>query len=539
MGRRRDQDASAVFVKLPRPPEPHLPERSDEPQNLTTGTLSRRRLVTTACLMAQFMAAVEGTIVATAMPSIVGELGGFHLFSWAFAAYLLAQAVTTPIYGRLADLYGRKRIFFAGGALFLLGSAACGFAWGMAPLIVFRALQGMGAGAVQPIAWTIIGDLYTGSERARMQGWLSSVWSASAIGGPLLGGFIVEHLHWSLIFWINLPVGLATMAMLGLYLRETVEKRAHEVDYPGALFLIVSVGSLMLVVVQGESLAGSTIAILVAVGAIAVAALVRHERGVAEPIVPYRLWRNRIIAIGNFGSFTIGAMMMGSSGYLPTYIQGAMGRSPTIAGISIAASSVSWTCATILAGRLMIRTSYRLTGVLGGFIVIAGFGLLIAMTPSDGPLWAAGAAAVAGCGMGFSNTTFLVSIQTAVGWADRGAITAGNMFMRTIGQALGAGLFGAILNHGIAMHVPEGGEAVNRLLEPGMRDTLAPEVIARLSAAIASSLHDVYVIGALMACAVLALTSRIPAGVNPVRPSVAAARQATLAEPRLHSSEAE
>jgi EmrB/QacA subfamily drug resistance transporter len=501
-----------------------------EPQNLTTGSLSRRRLVTTACLMAQFMAAVEGTIVATAMPSIVGELGGFHLFSWAFAAYLLAQAVTTPIYGRLADLHGRKRIFLAGATLFLISTAACGLAWGMVPLIVFRAFQGMGAGAVQPIAWTIIGDLYTGSERARMQGWLSSVWSASAIGGPLLGGFIVEHLHWSLIFWINLPVGMATMAVLGLYLHETVTKRPHEVDYLGALLMMVGVGSLMLVVIQGEGLDWSTIAILGAVGAIAVTALIRHERGVAEPIVPYRLWRNRIIAIGNFGSFIIGAMMMGSSGYLPTYIQGAMGRSPTIAGVSIAASSVSWTLATIVAGRLMVRTSYRLTGMLGGFIVTGGFIMLIGMTPADGPLWAAGAAAIAGCGMGFSNTTFLVSIQTAVGWTDRGAVTAGNMFMRTIGQSLGAGLYGAILNHGIAMHVPEGGEAVNRLLEPGMRDTLAPEVITRLSVTIASSLQDVYVIGALMACGVLALTSRIPAGVNPVHPKMPARSVPTEAD---------
>jgi EmrB/QacA subfamily drug resistance transporter len=501
-----------------------------EPQNLTTGTSSRRRLVTTACLMAQFMAAVEGTIVATAMPSIVGELGGFELFSWAFASYLLAQAVTTPIYGRLADLYGRKRIFLAGATLFLISTAACGLAWGMVPLIVFRAFQGMGAGAVQPIAWTIIGDLYTGSERAKMQGWLSSVWSASAIGGPLLGGFIVEHLHWSLIFWINLPVGLATMAVLGAYLHETITKRPHEVDYLGALLMMVSVGALMLVVVQGESFSWPTIAVLGAVGALAITLLVRHERRVGEPIVPYRLWRNRIIAIGNFGSLIIGAMMMGSSGYLPTYIQGAMGRSPTIAGLSIAASSVSWTLATIVAGRLMVRTSYRVTGMLGGFVVIGGFAMLVAMVPSDGPLWAAGAAAVAGCGMGFSNTTFLVSIQTAVGWADRGAVTAGNMFMRTIGQSVGAGLYGAILNHGIAVHVPEGGDAVNRLLEPGMRETLAPEVIVRLSAAIANSLQDVYVLGAVMACGILALTSRIPAGVNPVHPTIPARSVPTEAD---------
>ena len=156
---------------------------------------ARRRLITTACLLAQFMAAVESTIVGTAMPTIVGDLGGFHLFCWVFAAYLLAQAVSTPVYGRLADLYGRKRVFFAGAAIFLAGSTACGFAWGMVPLILFRAVQGLGAGAIQPIAWTIIGDIYSPADRARMQGWLSSVFGASAIAGPAIGAFIVEQLR--------------------------------------------------------------------------------------------------------------------------------------------------------------------------------------------------------------------------------------------------------------------------------------------------------------------------------------------------------
>src|SRR4051794_12878503 len=180
-------------------------------------------------MFAMFMASVEGTIVATAMPTIVADLGSFRLFSWVFAAYLLSQAASTPIYGRLSDIFGRKPIFFAGATLFLVSSLACGFAWGMVPLIVFRILQGLGAGAVQPIGTTIVGDIYGPADRARMQGWLSSIWGISAVSGPLLGGFIVEHLHWSLIFWINLPIGIAAMALLAVYFHEQVESRSHRV----------------------------------------------------------------------------------------------------------------------------------------------------------------------------------------------------------------------------------------------------------------------------------------------------------------------
>src|SRR5665213_977686 len=196
-------------------------------------------MVAAACMMAVFMAAVEVTIVATAMPTIVSDLGGAHLFSWVFAAYLLTQAVTIPIYGRLADIYGRKRVFFAGVGLFLVSSIACGFAWGMLPLILFRMLQGFGAGAIQPIASTIIGDIYTPAERARIQGLLSSVWGVAAIIGPVLGAFIVEHLSWPLIFWINLPVGALAVGMLAVFLKEPRHPRRHRIDYLGAVLLMV------------------------------------------------------------------------------------------------------------------------------------------------------------------------------------------------------------------------------------------------------------------------------------------------------------
>jgi MFS family permease len=216
----------------------------------------RRRLVLAAALIAIFMPAVESSIVATALPTIVGELGGFHLFSWVFAVPLLTMAVTIPLYGRLADLYGRKRIFFIGTAIFLTGTTLCGFARSMEVLVLFRALQGIGAGAIQPIAQTIIGDIYAPTERARIQGASSAVWGFAAIVGPALSVFLVEHVHWSVVFWVNLPVGAISIAMFALFLDERVERREHRIDYLGGVLLIIGIGALMLALVQAVSLAG-------------------------------------------------------------------------------------------------------------------------------------------------------------------------------------------------------------------------------------------------------------------------------------------
>jgi EmrB/QacA subfamily drug resistance transporter len=479
--------------------------------------LARRRLITIACLLAQFMAAVESTIVGTAMPTIVGDLGGFHLFSWVFAAYLLTQAASTPVYGRLSDVYGRKRVFFAGAALFLLGSAACGFAWGMVPLIVFRAIQGLGAGAIQPIAWTIIGDIYPPAERARMQGWLSSVFGVSAIAGPALGAFIVERLDWALVFWVNLPIGVAAVVTLALVLDERLEGTRRRIDYLGAVLLMLGVGSVLVAVMQSGSLGAPALATLAAIGAAALTMLGVHELRVAEPIVPFRLWRHPLIAIGNFGAFFIGVMMMCNSGYLPAYVQGAMGRSPAVAGFVLGASSVVWTLGTILSGRLMVRTSYRAAGVTGSLIVLVGVAVSLALEPARGPAWAALGASLLGLGMGFCNTTFIVSVQTAVGWGERGAATSANLFMRTIGQALGAALFGYVLSAGVARQVPDAGDAVNRLLQPEMRASLAPGLALRLSDALAGAMHEAYLVLGVLALVVLGFTCAIPARLSPTR----------------------
>lgn len=492
--------------------------REYPPRELTAEARATRRLVTAAVLLATFMVATDSYIVATAMPTIVADLGGFRLFSWVFAAYLLAQAVTIPIYGRLADLYGRKRVFFAGTSIFLLGSLLCGFAWGMVPLVLFRALEGIGAGAVQPIATTIIGDIYAPVERARMQGYVSGMFGVAAIIGPTLGAFAVEHVSWSLVFWVNLPIGAATFVMFGLFLHEQREPRRHRIDYLGSGLLMLGIGAPMLALLQIGNADGMTVAALALGGAALLLALATHERRVTEPMLPFTLWRNRVVAVGCLAGFFNGALMMAISGFLPTYVQGAMGRDAVASGIVLAASSVSWAFASMAAGRLMIRTSYRLAASIGGVFLVIGSLALITLEPASGLLWAGTGAFLLGVGMGFCNTAFIVSIQASVGWSERGTATSATMFMRIVGNSVGAAIFGAILNFGVYSRVPDAGDAVNRLMSPAARQSLAAAEVARLTEAVGSSLHVVYVIAGLVGLASLILALALPPRLSPIRP---------------------
>jgi EmrB/QacA subfamily drug resistance transporter len=477
--------------------------------------LPGRSLILAAAMLGIFMASVESTIVATAMPTIVADLGGFRLFSWVFAAYLLTQAVTIPIYGRLADLYGRKRVFFAGASLFLAASVLCGLARGMVPLILFRALQGAGAGSLQPIATTIVGDIYTPAERARVQGYLSGVFGVAALVGPPLGGFLVEHASWSFVFWINLPIGAAAFTMLGLCFREQVTRRPHRIDYLGSALLTLGAGVLMLALVQASAAGAALTAGLALVGGLGLLALIWHESRTPEPIFPLRIWQHRVIALGNLGGFTNGALIMALSGFLPTYIQGAMGLSPTVAGMASAASSVSWAFAAAAAGRLIVRSSYRTSAAFGGLWLIAGTLMLITLEPQRSVLWAAAGALLIGVGMGFTTTAFVVSIQASVGWGERGAATSSFMFMRIVGQSMGAALFGAVLNFGLARHGADIG-AISRLMEPALRHALGATELVRLVAIIAGSLHVVYIIAGLLAVMTLAFATGLPAALRPV-----------------------
>jgi EmrB/QacA subfamily drug resistance transporter len=477
----------------------------------------RRGMVLAAALMATLVPAVESTIVATAMPTIVADLDGFRWFSWIFAAPLLTFAVTVPLYGRLADVYGRRRVFFVGTSIFLVGTTLCGFARSAGVLILFRAIQGCGSGAIQPIAATVLGDIYTPAERARVQGWSSSVFGVAAVVGPALGAFLVEHVHWSVVFWVNLPIGLASIAMFWLFLPERVERRQHRIDWLGGVLLVVGVGALMLALVQAATLGARTIAALAALGVGALVALVFYEHRIPEPMFPVALWRRRVVGLSNVAGFGAAATMAVGGVVLPAYVQGVMGRSPGVAGFVVGAASVSWMFAAILAGRLMIRTSYRLTAVIGGMALVAGALMLLTLDATSSPLRPAAAAFLIGIAMGFLNTTFLVAIQASVGRGERGIGTGSQMFMRMIGQAVGAALLGAMLNWGINKRVPGAGDAVNKLLRPALRQMLPADQLARLDAAFAQAAHEAYLVIVAIAVATLLLTLFLPRRLSPTR----------------------
>jgi EmrB/QacA subfamily drug resistance transporter len=493
-----------------------MPDETPTAASLTAPR-TRRGWVLIAALMAVFMAAVESTIIATAMPTIVGLLGGLDLLSWVFAAYLLAQAVTIPIYGRLADLYGRKRVLLVGSAIFLIGSGLCGFAQGMLALVLYRGLQGLGAGAIMPVATTILGDVYGAQDRARVGGYISSVFGIAALVGPLLGAFLVQKVGWQTVFWINLPVGIASMIILAVALHEHQLPRPHSIDYAGSLLLMAASGTLILALVQANALGRGLVAALIGLSLLFLIALLFHERRAVEPMMPLDLWRQRVLAAVNLGGLAIGTVMMATVVFLPTYVQGVMGRSALIAGFALTAMSVGWPVGATIFGWLVNRSSYRAMAAVCGAALLVGSCALAAMEPTRGPFWAGCGAFVVGLGMGFGNTAFVVAAQTSVAWNRRGVAVSMGLFMRMLGQALGAALFGGIFNAAMATRLPGAADVVEHLMQASERQSLDPAAIARLVDAVAQSVHLVYWVAAALAVVALALALLFPPGLNPVQ----------------------
>jgi EmrB/QacA subfamily drug resistance transporter len=481
-----------------------------------------RSLILAACLMATFVTATESTIVATAMPTIVGDLGGFDLFSWVFTIFLLAQAVSIPIYGRLADMFGRKKVFFIGIGLFLTGSILCGFAWAMVPLICFRAIQGLGAGAIQPITATILGDVYTPSERAQVQGLISSVFGVSAVAGPSLGAFLIAQVSWSSVFWVGVPIAAVSVTMIAVFLHETGEPRQRSIDWPGALLMWLTVGSLTLALVQGGRLSPVLFDAVLIVCVVSAVVLVLHERSIREPMLPLELWRHsRVVVVSSLGSFAAGAMMTGIASFLPAYVQAGMGLSPMTGGIILGAMSVSWSFASVIGGRIMVRTSYRLVAVLGSIALISGCAILVAVPASAGPNFTLLASFIVGIGLGFCMSVFIVSIQAAVPWHQRGAATSSNMFMRFMGQVMGVSGCGAVLNATILRLDPVAGRAMDQMLNPLSRAALPPVEVAHLTDIVTSGLHNAWLLSGLFALMALLVSCLMPARLSPRSPAAA------------------
>ena len=474
---------------------------------------SSRPWIMTAAVICIFMTAIEGTVVATAMPTIVSQLGDFHLFSWVFSAYFLSQAISIPLSGRFADLFGRKPLLFFGLTLFLVGSAACGVAPNMLTLILCRIVQGIGAGCTMPVTQTLISDIYPPAVRARIQGYLSSIWATAAICGPLMGALLVTHLSWRWIFWINVPLGIAAFALLAAFLHEQRVRREHQIDYLGAVLMTSGIGLLMFALNQATSFGLTIFFMLLAGAAVLLVLLYRHEQRVAEPVMPLRIWRNPIVLAATVACFTVGAITIAASAFLPAYVQGVMGETPLIAGYVVSITSVTWMVGSAAGSRIMLRSSYRAATVIGSAIVIVGAAFLITLQPGYGPLWAGAGTALTGLGMGLFQNTFFLAAQAAVGRDQRGTATASTLFARILGQSVGSALFGGIVNLSLADRI--GGNAVNRIMDPALRDNFPPSEIAPLMAAIAAALHNVYLVTGALALVGLAVTWALPRGLSP------------------------
>jgi EmrB/QacA subfamily drug resistance transporter len=453
-------------------------------------------MVLVALILSMALAAIEGTIVATAMPNIAAALDGFSLYGWVFSAYLLAQAVTTPVFGKLADLYGRKPMFVIGVLTFLTGSALCGFAGSLSMLVAFRLIQGIGAGGVLPIAVTLAGDLYSIQERGRVQGYVASVWGISSIVGPLLGGFIVHAIGWRWIFWINLPFGLIAIFLVIRFLSEHVEHRKQAIDYAGALTLLAGLSALLLSLTQAGTWDFLATAALLGLGLLLLGVFALLERRAADPIVHFELFRIPIIRKGNFTILAAGLAMIGLITFLPTYMQAVLGKSALTAGFALSGMSLGWPIASVIAGRLLPKLDVRLLVRLGCLCAFCG-SIMVALLARFGPFAAAAGSFVVGLGFGFLNTTFLVAIQSSVGWAQRGVATASNMLMRSIGNAVGAAILGGVLNFTLTRHLVREGLS-NEVSLDSVRDLvarggeLAPPVVDRLQVGLAGSIQLVF-----------------------------------------------
>ncbi len=477
---------------------------------------SSRAWVLTAIVVLIFMTGIEGTVVATAMPTIVSKLGGFDLFSWVFSAYFLSQGVTIPIYGRLADLFGRKRVLFFGLALFLVGTILCGFAPNMLVLVIFRVIQGIGAGAVQPINQTLIGDLYPPAQRARMAGFFSGIWGIAAIVGPVLGAYVIAAAGWYWIFWITVPIGIAATLILGFALHERIATRAHQIDYLGAALMSLGIFLLMYAFIQARQLGLGNFLLLVAATAATLVLFVLHERRSAEPILPLNLWRHRVLACGNVGCFGVGCVVMASTSFLPAYIQGVMGRSPIVAGYALAISSVTWIAGSACGGRIMLRSSYRVTTMIGGVFLVSGVLMLIALDPERGPLWAATGTSLVGIGMGLTQNTYTVAAQSCVDWSQRGTATSLISFSRMLGQTVGTAVYGGVVNFTLGGLL--GGDAVNRILDPSLRDRLTAAEIGPVTIAVGDAIRNVYFVAGFFVLLILLAGLSLPKGLSPTRP---------------------
>ena len=493
----------------------------------------RRWAVTAGVLTGMFIAALEATVVGTAMPTVIATLGGLSHYSWVFSAYLVTSTVTVPVWGKLSDLYGRRSMYQIGIGMFLLGTLLSGFSTTMTQLIVFRSIQGLGAGALVPLGMTIIGDTFTVQERTRMQALFSGVWGLSSVIGPIIGGFITDQISWRWVFWINLPVGFVAAMIIGFALKEPKIERNPTIDYAGAAVLMTAISLLMLATVERG--AGTRIFSLPNLGLILVSALlivifVRVERNAPDPLIPFELFNNRTVLIAVIAGFLGGVAMFGAISFIPLFAQGALGFTATEAGSLLTPLMLSWVTMSVVGGRLMLKFGYRIITIFGFVVLTAAFVLLGSFQRDTPTVLLYPNLMLIGAGLGLTMLTLLIAVQQAVDRSKLGIATSLNQFSRSIGGALGVAIMGAILTVGFASqlnavadrdsgtftHVQAEAFAANpnAIIEPDSKAALAPETLAVLHEAMASAIHPVFWAGAVMSFLALIIVIFLPKPVS-------------------------
>ncbi|MBX6317897.1 MDR family MFS transporter [Pigmentiphaga sp.] len=468
---------------------------------------SSRPLVIASVMASMFMIAIEATIVATAMPQIAADLGGLKLYSWVFASFLLTQTAMTVVFGKLSDVYGRKPVMLAGIAAFLLGSILAGFAWSMPSMIVFRLIQGIGAGAIQPVGMTIIADLYPMHERGKIQGYLASVWAVSGVMGPMLGALIIHHFSWAWIFWMNVPVALLASAGFIYFLHERRERRQLSIDVPGAILFTGAVAALMVALTDAGD--GRATRAWIATGAFLVLLVlfIAQERRAADPMVSFSLWGRRPIAAANAAMLLGSMVIMGLTTFLPMYVQGVQHRTPVVAGLALTMIMVGWPVGSTFAAKVFPRYGLRPMMIAGSILVPIGACAFLLLGPDNSPVLAGAGSLVVGLGMGFMGVCSLVLIQEIVGLAERGSATASNIFARNLGSTLGAAALGAVFNFGLSRAMngtPVSSEQLTAALQSGAG------VSPAIEHAMQQSLHGTFWGVLLMSLLVMIATVCIP-----------------------------
>jgi EmrB/QacA subfamily drug resistance transporter len=478
--------------------------------------MSRNRLilVTVGVMFSLFMASMEATVIATAMPTIVSQLGGLAVYSWVFSIYMLTSTTVVPLYGKLSDIYGRRPIYAIAMGFFLLGSLLSGLAQSMEQLIAYRALQGLGAGGVLSLAFIIVGDIFTFEQRARIQGVFSSVWGVSSIIGPLLGGFLVEQISWQWVFYVNLLPGVVALALVWFSLpaeRSTASTRPA-VDYAGALLL--SIGVILLLLGLAETSTPRGQGLLVA-AVLILALLLWVERRAPDPVLPLRLWRERLFATATLHGLFSGWAVFGTISFVPLFVQAVLGASATAAGTTLTPMMLGWVAASIVSSRALLRMGYRTLALVGMVSLTVG-ALLLTLINADAPRWLLMVElGLMGVGMGFSVPPFLIAVQSTVQKRDLGTATSTLQFSRSIGGTLGVSVMGVFLSLWLAAGLTSAGldpaaVALDTLIDPLTQSTTTLD--GPLRGALGEAIQGVFVIGLIAAVLGLIATALAPGG---------------------------